>query len=268
MPSLDDHFAALSKVSPPDPWPDVDRRAARSLSEPLARRRIGVAALALLIAAAGFFLAVRAFRGPAPTTEAKATPRASPQSHQTGGGPSPKQRQSPLETGMFGAMLDAIRGSSPPGWEFSLRGDRLDGDWRVDGDANDGAGPGRLYVDVTFRPGMLGPHPCADAEFRQGSSCEERPLPGGDLLVLRDVVVDTGGMKTIEAVLVHPDGSGVGAEAGNWTIAALPSGPVGQDQLPNPRVTRPDPLYSVEQLARLVQSVDQGTRDCVRTGCR
>ena len=58
------------------------------------------------------------------------------------------------------------------------------------------------------------------------------------------------------------------AQAGNWTIAALPSGPVGQDQLPNPRVTRPDPLYSVEQLARLVKSVDQGTRDCVRTGCR
>ena len=134
------------------------RHTARMWSDPIGRalfrlrlrpNHLTVMGLAVsLIAAAGFFLAVRAFRGPAPTTEAKATPRASPQSHQTGGGPSPKQRQSPLETGMFGAMLDAIRGSSPPGWEFSLQGDRLDGDWRLDGDANDGAEiTGILHVD-------------------------------------------------------------------------------------------------------------------------
>src|SRR6266480_3848171 len=87
--------------------------------------------------------------------------------------------------------------------------------------------------------------------------------PNGDLLVLRDIVVDSNGMKTIEAVLIHPDGSGVGAEAGNWTIPALPKGPVSQSQLPAPRVTRPDPLYTVDQLGRLVQAVDERARACI-----
>jgi hypothetical protein len=36
-------------------------------------------------------------------------------------------------------------------------------------------------------------------------------------------------METVEAVLVHPDGSATGAEAGNWTVPPL-SGTVSQDQ--------------------------------------
>ena len=78
-----------------------------------------------------------------------------------------------------------------------------------------------------------------------------------------------GGVKTIEVVLVHPDRSGVGAEAGNWTIASLPNGtPVSQSALPSPTVTRTDPLYTVEQLAELVLAVDLRTGECMRTGCR
>jgi Tol biopolymer transport system component len=182
----------------------------------------------------------------------------------------PTPRPNPSDTsqpsgGMFGAMLDAIRASSPPGWHFSLTSDRLDGDWRLDGNVDDGSGPGRLYVDVTFRPGMLQPHPCSDHEFRQGGRCVERRLPDGDLLVLRDVVIDSGGMKTIDVVLVHPDRSGVGAEAGNWTIVAPADDAIGG--LIFPRVTRPEPLYKVEELARLVQAVDEKTRECVRTSC-
>jgi hypothetical protein len=170
---------------------------------------------------------------------------------------------------MFAAMLDAIRASSPPGWRFTLDSDRLDGDWRLDGDADDGSGPGRLYVDVTLRPGMLEADPCADPEFRQGARCVRRRLPNGDLLVLRDIVADPGGMKTIEVVLVHPDRSGIGAEAGNWTIATLPNGtPLSQGELPTPRVTRPDPLYTVDQLAQLVLAVDKRVRECIRTNCR
>lgn len=138
-------------------------------------------------------------------------------------------------------MLEAIRASSPPGWRFTLASDRLDGDWRLDGDADDGSGPGRLDVDVTLRPGMLEPDPCADPEFRQGARCVRQRLPNGDLLVLRDIVIDPGGMKTIEVVLVHPDRSGVGAEAGNWTIPSADSTPITQGELPKPRVTRPDP---------------------------
>jgi len=165
-------------------------------------------------------------------------------------------------------MLDAIRASSPPGWTFTLNSDRLDGDWRLDGDADDGAGPGRLSVDVTLRPGMLESDPCADHEFRQGAPCVKRQLSNGDLLVLRDIVIDAGGMKTIEVVLIHPDRSGIGAEAGNWTIAALPDGtPVSQSDLPKPQVTRADPLYTVDQLAQLVLAVDQRTGECIRTDC-
>jgi len=163
--------------------------------------------------------------------------------------------------GVFAAMLDAIRSSSPPGWLFALQPDRLDGDWRMDGAVDDGSGPGRLFVVVTIRPGMIQAHPCTDMEFRQRGRCVERTLPGGDRLVLRDVVVEAGGMKTIVAVLVHPDGSGVSAEAGNWTIDPLPSGtPVGQSDLTMPRVTRTDPPYTVEQLGRLVQAVDETIR--------
>jgi hypothetical protein len=115
---------------------------------------------------------------------------------------------------------------------------------------------------------MLQADPCADPEFRQGARCIRRPLPNGDLLVLRDIVADPGGMKTIEVVLVHPNRSGIGAEAGNWTIAALPNGtPLSQGELPKPRVTRPDPLYTVDQLAQLVLAVDRRIEECTRTSC-
>ena len=180
--------------------------------------------------------------------------------------PTPSQASG---SGMFAAMLEAIRASSPPGWRFTLASDRLDGDWRLDGDADDGSGPGRLYVDVTLRPGMLEADPCADPEFRQGARCVRRRLPNGDLLVLRDIVADPSGMKTIEVVLVHPDRSGIGAEAGNWTIAALPNETsLSQGELPKPRVTRPDPLYTVDQLAQLVLDVDERIKECMRTNCQ
>jgi WD40-like Beta Propeller Repeat len=201
--------------------------------------------------------------GPAPDAEpawqsvpapgAVETPRPSPTDATPTPTPSPASN-----SGMFAAMLDAIRASSPPGWRFTLGSDRLDGDLRIDGDVDDGSGPGRLSVDVTLRPGMLEADPCADPEFRQGARCVRRRLPNGDLLVLRDIVADPGGMKTIEVVLVHPDRSGVAAEAGNWTIATLPNGtPLSQGELPKPRVTRRDPLYTLDQLAQLVLAVDE-----------
>ncbi len=175
---------------------------------------------------------------------------------------------STLGGGMFAAMLDAIHAASPQGWRFTLGGDRLDGDWRLDGDAETGSGPGRLYVDVTTRPGNIEADPCADSEFRQGAPCTEHRLADGSLLVLRDVVTGPGHMKTIDVVLVHPDRSGVTAETGNWTIAALPNGtPISQGQLATPRVTRSDPLYTVDQLARLVRAVDEAFRECTRTSC-
>jgi hypothetical protein len=155
-------------------------------------------------------------------------------------------------------MLAAIRVSSPPRLGMTFEADRLDGDWRLDGTVGDGSGQGGLLVDLTVRPGMLLSHPCADAEFRRGAPCVERSLPDGDLLVLRDVVVEAGDMRTIHVVLIHPDGSGISAEAGNWTLAPLAEGTsVTQSELPAPRVTRSNPVYTVQQLGRLVQAVDE-----------
>jgi hypothetical protein len=165
--------------------------------------------------------------------------------------------------GVFGAMLDAIRAGSAPGWTFALTPDRLDGDWNLDGNVDDGSGPGRLLVYLTARPGMLEAHPCADTEFSQGATCVEQQLADGDLLALRDIL-DQGGSKTIEAVLIHPDRSGVGAEAGNWIISGTPgASPGGALE----RVTRAAPLYTVDQLGLLVKAVDEKTRGCIQTGC-
>jgi hypothetical protein len=96
----------------------------------------------------------------------------------------------------------------------------------------------------------------------------ERALPEGDLLVLRDLVVERGGMKTIQVVLVHPDCSGTAAEAGNWALTPLTEGTsVSQSELPAPRVTRTGPVYTVRQLGTLVQAVDVRARRCITGGC-
>jgi Tol biopolymer transport system component len=69
MPSLDDHFHALTKVRPPDTWPDLGEREPRPLAPPptTVGRRIGVAALALAVAIAGFVFMSRAFTDRRPT---------------------------------------------------------------------------------------------------------------------------------------------------------------------------------------------------------
>jgi hypothetical protein len=270
MPSLEEHFRALTKVRPPETWPDLDQRVAPALPpQGPPYRRIAVAVLALVVSGAGFFAAASAFRQPAPSKGANASPSVerTPQPTLSPVLPSPTLPPAP-EHGVFGAMLEAIRGSSPGGWQFYLHSDRLDGDWRLDGEVDDGSGPGRVYFDVTVRPRRLLPHPCEDSEFRQGAPCREHPLPHGDLLVLRDVVLDGGGMKTIDVVLVHPDGSGTTAEAGNWTVPPLPSGPVSQSDQPTPGVTRAEPFYTVDELGRLVRAVDEAARACIESSCR
>jgi hypothetical protein len=64
MPSLDDHFDALTKLRPPDHWPDLREREPRPLPPAPMRlpRRIGVTVLALAVAVAGFVFVTHAFR--------------------------------------------------------------------------------------------------------------------------------------------------------------------------------------------------------------
>lgn len=73
MPSLDDHFRALTEVRPPDRWPELGERQPRAPAPPLALgRRLLIATFALALAAGPLLLAVRAFRaeprGPAPAS--------------------------------------------------------------------------------------------------------------------------------------------------------------------------------------------------------
>jgi TolB protein len=75
MPSLDDHFQALSKVRPPPTWPELGEGAPGlpARPPPPPGRRFGVAALALAVAAGGLVLAVRAFRTERPSRRPAST---------------------------------------------------------------------------------------------------------------------------------------------------------------------------------------------------
>jgi hypothetical protein len=148
-------------------------------------------------------------------------------------------------------MVAVIEASSPPRYTFELVTDRLDGDWIIDGTADDGDGRGRLLVSVTRRPGMLSSHPCADVEFAPaGVACNEEVLDDGSLLVTRGALPYRD-QRTTAAVLRHPDGSGVGVEAGNYEIT--PGSPA-------VAVTRDEPLYTGADLARLVEAIDARAR--------
>lgn len=63
MARLEDHFRALTKVRPPDSWPDIGERKPRQLAPPVTPgRRIGVIILSFAVAIAGFVFMTRAFR--------------------------------------------------------------------------------------------------------------------------------------------------------------------------------------------------------------
>jgi Tol biopolymer transport system component len=84
MPSLDDHFVALTKIQTPDDWTDLDALGARSVGQPHVRRArrlrarphprqsghpVAAAALALVVAMAGIGFAIYAFQGAPPSTQ-------------------------------------------------------------------------------------------------------------------------------------------------------------------------------------------------------
>jgi hypothetical protein len=141
-------------------------------------------------------------------------------------------------------MINAIAADQPT-YRFRFTPDRLDGDWRLEGVADDGTGPGRLFVDLTRKAGNLTVNPCGDPDFVQGGRCITRLLPTGSRLVLRGLVV-ANATRTVLVALVHPDRSGLTIEASNITID-------GRSVV----VTRRMPLYSVDDLADLVLAMDE-----------
>lgn len=164
----------------------------------------------------------------------------------------------PPALGDVHALMAETIATDRPMVRFELHPDSLDGSWILDGNADDGFGAGRLYVVVTPRRGDLTAHPCGDPDFRQGGRCTEQELPNGDRLVLRDRVTG-GGVTTVLAVLIHPDRSGITAEASTMWID-LSAGAIGPGGHQSPIVTRTDPLYSARELGALLVRIDARLR--------
>jgi len=114
MPSLDDHFNALTKVRPPEGWPDLSERGTRPLAPPPSHRlRVGTAVLAFVVAAAGLVLAIRAFR-----MERTETPSSAVQNgviaFARGGTQSGLFATNPDGTGL--TKLPSVPGDTDPAW--------------------------------------------------------------------------------------------------------------------------------------------------------
>jgi hypothetical protein len=169
------------------------------------------------------------------------------------------------ETGVFGAMLDAVRAVSPAGFSFEAGADTLGGEWRIDGNANDGRGPGRLFISVSRTGHGWMAHPCRDPEFADGVSCVERRLTDGSLLIRRGRS-DHHGYQTIRASLIRENGVSVDAETGNYRVPIPPPANVTSGP-PASEITRDAPPYNANQLQQLVQALDRSVRACFSRHC-
>ena len=174
------------------------------------------------------------------------------------GAPPATATDGPALTSREQKIADAIRHASPDGWTFDLSADRWEPDNSgVEATANDGTGPGRLLIGISRDPGTQQLHPCTDPEFAAGVSCTERTLPDGSVLSLRGTV-DWHGTKYVDIALTHPDGGGVLAEAGNFTIEWPPPKVITPEEKRDlVQRSRPDPVYSLDQLADVVLAVNR-----------
>jgi hypothetical protein len=154
-------------------------------------------------------------------------------------------------------IADAITSASPAGWTFDFSADRWERDNSgVEATVDDGVGPGRLLIGISRDPGTQQLHPCTDPEFAAGVTCTERALDDGSVLSLRGRV-DSHGIEYVDVALTHPDGGGVLAEAGNFTIDWPPPTVVTPEQKRSlVQQSRPHPAYTVDQLARVAIAVD------------
>ena len=152
----------------------------------------------------------------------------------------------------------AIRDSSPASWTLDLKNaDSSSGG--IDGTADDGQGEGQISVGISTGGQQV--HPCSDPEFKSGLSCTERVLPSGAVLSLRGLMVADNGAVTYEVVITYPDGSGLNAEAGNYSLAELPTTRVTPQQkkalvASMVKVHRDSPTYSLSQLEEVALAVD------------
>ncbi len=159
-------------------------------------------------------------------------------------------------TGVDAAIAAAIRASSPSNFTLVLpAGDAASGG--IDGTADDGSGKGRITVGLSSSTQQV--HPCSDPEFKAGASCTERVLADGAVLSLRGLSVADDGVAAYQVVLTYPDGSGVNAEAGNYTIGPSPKVITADEKRHLVNVERSAPTYSLAQLQAVVLAVNAAT---------
>lgn len=163
------------------------------------------------------------------------------------------------------SILPTIRANSPEGFRFDLHATEVDdATLLIDGTADDGQGEGRLFIVMTSAKGSNVEDPCSDPEFRQGAPCSTETLADGSRLILREAA-DPSGLRTLAAVLVRPDGSGIYAESANWNLLGQDAPQPVQEEVPpqsggsassSLEPTRPAPAYTNEGFARLIQALD------------
>jgi hypothetical protein len=219
------------------------------------RRQITVAtasAVAVAVVAAGTVAVVAHRSGPSATLTVRPFHVQGLQMRSSGDGEADlTQRQS--------RVAAAVVAASPAGWTFDFGADHWDG-VSLETTADDGDAPGRLTVGVSPSPGTQQVHPCEDPEFRAGAGCSERILADGAVLSLRDSVESHGG-HYVAAVLTYPDGSGVGAESGNYVLTwPLPEVVTPEQKRDLVHVSPNGTVYTVQQLADVVLAVNRALR--------
>jgi hypothetical protein len=252
--TLRQRFDALVEDAPPL---TVDLATVVDDGRRMRRRRrlltgVGSAAAAVAVAAVAVPLAVSGGSGQ-PVDTIAVQPFA-----MTGSGSTPMSHGDGLTTRQQ-AIADAVVAASPDGWTFDFAADRWDG-LGVEATADDGSGAGRLMIGLS-QPGYQQLHPCQDPEFQAGVKCTERTLDDGSILSIR-AVVDSHGVQYADVALTHPDSSGTMAETGNFVIKwPLPRYIISaQEKRDLVQVTRAQPPYTVDQLAKVVVAVDRATR--------
>jgi hypothetical protein len=160
-------------------------------------------------------------------------------------------------------VMQVVLANSPDGWTYDFVQGVAPNDDGIDGTVNDGQGKSRTYVSVTHEAGNLTVNPCRDPEFVGSGSCTATPLGSGRTLIQRRSPVGQG-VVTITAGVLHADGTGVYAESANawWPHSAVvQSGQVVTEEqnaaMAEPEVTRSLPVYTIGQLVRIVEAVDQ-----------
>lgn len=238
--------------------PDVERVVARSQSH----RRQRVATRIAVGASAAAIVSTILVALPSETREQQSTsPTVSLLSFATGAHGAPtKTAGRGSSSRELESLLPTITDNSPQGLTFDLSTAELaGGELLIDGTADDGEGRSRLFIAMSSEKGSTTANPCSDDEFHQGASCTLELLEDGSRLVLRGIA-GVEGVRTLAVVLIRPDGSGIYAESGNWLPSESAPRPVEEGQephdIPPPSVTRDEPLYTVGQLAALIQAMD------------